>query len=110
MSSPERIRTAATALRDRQPMSIAISQRAPGRPDKEPGICSRGVATTSIHHVSGVQSVTVTATGWCSIPRSNDGQTILEVTSEAAARPLTCTFGRDGEIRTRGLLLPKQAR
>ena len=93
-----------------QPGCIAISQRAPDRRDKEPGICSTGVATTPVTMPVGVQPVTVTAIGWRSKPRSNDGQTILEVARQPTASQLTCTFGRDGEIRTRGLLLPKQAR
>jgi hypothetical protein len=39
-----------------------------------------------------------------------DGQTILGTPRRLDNRPLTCTFSRDGGIRTRGLLLPKQAR
>jgi len=37
----------------------------------------------------------------------NDGQTILEVNLAVRSKLLTWMFGRDGGIRTRGLLLPK---
>jgi hypothetical protein len=110
MSNPERIRTAATAFKDSQPVSVAISQRAPGPTGQGTWNLFNGSRHYAEHHASVVQPVTVTATGWRSTPRSNDGQTIFEVALQATARTLTCTFGRDGEIRTRGLLLPKQAR
>ena len=61
-------------------------------------------------HVGEAQLMTITATYWRSSPRSNDGQTILERTLATSALRMTCTFGRDGRIRTGGLLLPKQAR
>jgi hypothetical protein len=42
--------------------------------------------------------------------RSNDSQTILEAILAADSAPCDLLFGRDGRIRTGGLLLPKQAR
>jgi hypothetical protein len=39
-----------------------------------------------------------------------DGQTILKAVPAPEGGGLSWSFGRDGEIRTRGLLLPKQAR
>ena len=37
-----------------------------------------------------------------------DGQTILTAVSPTYMEPLNCTSGRDGGVRTRGLLLPNQ--
>ena len=39
-----------------------------------------------------------------------DGQMILTAVSPTYIKPLNCTSGRDGGIRTRGLLLPKPIR
>jgi hypothetical protein len=50
------------------------------------------------------------ASRWRSTPRSNAGRTILEATVAALVTLVTCSFGRDGRIRTGGLLLPNQIR
>ena len=63
-----------------------------------------------VDHVCETRTVTVTAARSRSSRRSDDGQTILEATLEAFRKTVTCKFGRDGRIRTGGLLLPKQAR
>ena len=110
MSNPEQIRTAATAFKSlaaRQHRHLPTGSRPTGQGTWK---LFHGPRHYAEHHASVIQPVTATATGWCSKPRSNDGQTILEVARQATASTLTCTFGRDGEIRTRGLLLPKQAR
>jgi hypothetical protein len=53
-------------------------------------------------------SVTVATASLRSTSRSDDGQTILGAKLTARSKPTTCTFGRDGGIRTRALLLPNQ--
>ena len=59
-----------------------------------------------LDHVGEVPSMTAAAADWRSSSRSNHGQTILEVTIEPFCKAVTCKFGRDGRIRTGGLLLP----
>jgi len=54
------------------------------------------------------QSVPRSAADPRSERRSDDGQTILGAMTTVDSKPTTCTFGRDGGIRTRGLLLPNQ--
>ena len=54
------------------------------------------------------QSVPRSAADPRSERRSDDGQTILGAMTMVDSKPTTCTFGRDGGIRTRGLLLPNQ--
>ena len=71
-------------------------------------VCSTRATATSADPVLQVQSVTVAAANWRSTPREDHGQTILGVVSTADGRLTTCMFGRDGGIRTRGLLLPNQ--
>jgi hypothetical protein len=75
---------------------------------------SQSCSTRGIEHTSRradeVRSVSATSAYRCSSPRSNHGQTILKACWTTEIMLLTCTDGRDGEIRTRGLLLPKQAR
>ena len=71
---------------------------------------STATATAYRRGVPQGQFVTVVTAGWRSTSRSDDGQTILEAVPTAHSRSMTWTFGRDGGIRTRGLLLPKQAR
>ena len=61
-------------------------------------------------HVCEARTVTVSAARSRSSSRSDDGQPILETTLETFRKAVTCKFGRDGRIRTGGLLLPKQAR
>ncbi len=59
-------------------------------------------------HVCEARTVTVSAARSRSSPRSDDAQTILETTPEIFRKAVTCKFGRDGRIRTGGLLLPNQ--
>ena len=73
-------------------------------------LCSTRDIDMPVDHVREVRTVTASAVRSRSDPRSNDGQTILETTLEAFRKTVTCMFGRDGRIRTGGLLLPKQAR
>jgi hypothetical protein len=87
-----------------QPQELRPARAIPARRGIDPG----ALEDLPEQHASGVQPVTVTATDWRSTPRSNDGQTILEVTWQLTTRLLTWTFCRDGGIRTRGLLLPNQ--
>jgi hypothetical protein len=48
----------------------------------------------------------LSANGRCQVA----GQMIMNLAVRANNTSLTCANGRDGGIRTRGLLLPKQAR
>ena len=54
-----------------------------------------------------IRSVPASTASWCSSRRSNDGQTILRAISPAFGKPLNCTYGRDGRIRTGGPPAPK---
>jgi hypothetical protein len=92
-----------------QPERRGSRPTSPGRTDDRADLFNMR-PSAPMDHVGEAQLMTVTATYWRSSPRSNDGQTILERTLATSALRMTCTFGRDGRIRTGGLLLPKQAR
>jgi hypothetical protein len=68
--------------------------------------CStRGIEHTSRRLMRSVQCQPVAPTGV-----QVHGQTILKACWTTETMLLTCTDGRDGEIRTRGLLLPKHSK
>ena len=75
-----------------------------------PRFCSTRTAYTPVRRASEIRSVPASTASRCSSRRSNDGQTILRAIPPTCNKPLTCTSGRDGGIRTRGLLLPKPIR